>query len=174
MTENRIEPFEIAEIRLAGGGRLGIASLPGRTGQLEADVEAIARWGASLVVSMTEAGEMARHGGANLARELARRGITHHGFGVPDFGVPEENDARWKPLSEALQRNLEAGGAVLLHCLGGKGRSGMVAARLLTEQDTPPGEALARVRRARPGAVETEAQGEWAARGFAPEPGGRA
>lgn len=168
MSDDDTEPFQIAELELAGGGRLGIARLPGRTGHLAEDVEAIARWGAMLVVSMTEKGEMETYGAASLSEELARHGIEHHGFAVPDYGVPADNDARWKPLSEALQHNLQTGGAVLLHCLGGKGRSGMVAARLLSETGTEPAEALAQVRAVRPGAVETEAQERWAAQGFTP------
>ena len=165
MNHEETEPFAIAEIELAGGGRLGMARLPGRTGQLAADVEAIARWGANLVVSMTEAAEMARHGAGELPQVLAQHGIPHHAFAVPDFSAPADDDARWKPLSETLQRNLSQGGAVLLHCMGGKGRSGMVAMRVLAEQGTPPEMALETVRKARPGAVETDAQAAWAACG---------
>ncbi|PPD15351.1 MAG: protein phosphatase [Methylobacterium sp.] len=159
------DPFEIAEIALTDGGRLGIARLPGRTGNLAEDVEAIARWGANVVVSMTETSEMATHGAEGLSHELARRGIAHHAFPVPDYGVPADRDTRWSPLSESLRENLKQGGAVLLHCLGGKGRSGMVAARLMAEQGVKPADALARVRAARSGAVETDAQAAWAASG---------
>lgn len=169
MSDDGSEPFEIAEIALTGGGRLGIARLPGRTGQLAQDVEAIARWGARYVVSMTDPTEMAAHGASHLSQALAEHGIEHRAFPIPDYGVPAENDQRWKPLSKALQANLRSGGAVLLHCLGGKGRSGMVAARLISEQGTPPQQALAAVRKARPGAVETEAQEGWAAKGYKAE-----
>ncbi|MCA3626229.1 MAG: tyrosine-protein phosphatase [Methylobacterium sp.] len=165
MNDDAPEPFAIAEIELAGGGRLGLARLPGRTGQLAADVEAIALWGANLVVSMTEAAEMTRHGAGELPQALAQHGIPHHHFAVPDFGAPAESDARWKPLSEVLRLNLRKGGSVLLHCMGGKGRSGMVAMRVLAEHGTPPETALEIVRKARPGAVETDAQAAWAACG---------
>jgi len=114
---------------------------------------------------MTEAAEMARHGAGELPQVLAQHGIPHHHFAVPDFSAPAENDARWKPLSETLHRTLSQGGAVLLHCMGGKGRSGMVAMRVLTGQGTPPKTALETVRKARPGAVETDAQAAWAACG---------
>jgi len=45
-----------------------------------------------------------------------------------------------------------------VHCRGGLGRSGMIAARMLVELGTPADEAIARVRSARPGAVETSEQ----------------
>jgi ADP-ribosyl-[dinitrogen reductase] hydrolase len=47
---------------------------------------------------------------------------------------------------------------VLLHCRGGLGRSGTIAARLLVELGENPRVAIDRVRRARHGAIETPAQ----------------
>ena len=44
------------------------------------------------------------------------------------------------------------------HCKGGLGRAGMVAARLLVESGYTPEDAIERVRAARPGAIETQAQ----------------
>ncbi len=162
MTTETIEPFAIADLPCATG-RLGIARLPGRAGDLAGDVAAIADWGAQLVLSMTEPEEMATHGAAGLATSLAARGIGHAAFPIPDFGTPG-SDAEWTNLSRDLHRRLAAGERVLLHCMGGKGRSGMVAMRLLVEQGVAADEALAMVRRARPGAVETDAQAAWASR----------
>ncbi|MCU0820582.1 MAG: phosphatase [Beijerinckiaceae bacterium] len=162
MTTDTIEPFAIADLPCATG-RLGIARLPGRTGDLASDVQAIAQWGARLVLSMTEPDEMAARGAADLAASLVARGIGHAMFPIPDFGTPGA-DAGWASLSRNLHRRLAAGERILLHCMGGKGRSGMVAMRLLVEQGLPADEALAMVRRARPGAVETEAQAAWASR----------
>ncbi len=162
MTTETIEPFAIADLPCATG-RLGIARLPGRAGDLAGDVAAIAGWGARLVLSMTELDEMAAHGAAGLAALLAARGIGHAMFPIPDFGTPG-SDAEWASLSRDLHRRLAAGERILLHCMGGKGRSGMVAMRLLVEQGVAADEALARVRRARPGAVETDAQAAWASR----------
>ena len=50
------------------------------------------------------------------------------------------------------------GERVLIHCHGGRGRSGLVAARLLIDRGMDAPAALATVRRARPGAVETAGQ----------------
>lgn len=162
MTTDTIEPFAIADIPSAKG-RLGIARLPGRSGDLAGDAQAIAAWGARMVLSMTEPDEMAARGAAGLAEALAFHGIGHAAFPIPDFGTPAA-DADWASLSRDLHKRLAAGEAILLHCMGGKGRSGMVAMRLLVEQGMAPIDALAQVRHARPGAVETEAQAAWASR----------
>ena len=52
----------------------------------------------------------------------------------------------------------ELGGKVLVHCKGGLGRAGLVAARILVERGVPPRAAIDAVRTVRPGAVETAAQ----------------
>jgi protein-tyrosine phosphatase len=155
-----IEPFTIATI-LALPGRIGIARLPGRSGDIEGDIAAIHHWGARLVVSMTESIEMAAAGASGLAAGLTTLDIAHCHFPIRDFGAPESADARWPALSRILHARLDAGEAVLLHCMGGKGRSGMLALRLLTERGMQPEAALQTIRQARPGAVETPAQEEW-------------
>jgi protein-tyrosine phosphatase len=157
---NEIEPFRIATLTL-GQARLGISPLPGRSGDLTADIAMIADWGASLVVSMTGQPEMDAHGARGLSARLVGAGIAHRHFPIPDFGTPERTDERWPALSRDLHQRLDAGEAVLLHCLGGKGRSGLVALRLLVERGMEPRAALRLIREARPGAVETAAQEEW-------------
>ncbi|HVA32773.1 MAG TPA: protein-tyrosine phosphatase family protein, partial [Candidatus Baltobacteraceae bacterium] len=61
-------------------------------------------------------------------------------------------------VGTALCDRLRKGERVLVHCRGGLGRAGTVAARLLVELGMDPAEAIAAVRRARPNAIETAAQ----------------
>lgn len=168
MTEPGIEPFSIATLDLPGGGRLGISRLPGRSGDLAGDVGAIRDWNAAAIVSMTEADEMARKGAAGLPDAAQDSGIVWRHFPIRDYGAPEGADACWPALAAELHRRLDAGEAVLLHCAGGKGRSGMVALRLMAERGLDPAAALAAIRAVRPGAVETQAQELWGAAGTRP------
>ena len=46
----------------------------------------------------------------------------------------------------------------MVHCRGGLGRAGTIAARLLVECGWPAAKAIAAVREVRPGAIETRAQ----------------
>jgi len=160
------EPLSIATVSLAGGGRLGICRLPGLTGDLASDVRAIVDWKPRIVVSMTEQAEMERHGGGDLARLLAGASIEWHHLPIRDYGEPQNasRDA-WPKLAAHLHEVLDARGAILLHCHGGRGRSGMIALRLLVERGEDANSALARLRSARPHAVETEAQLAWASAG---------
>lgn len=63
-----------------------------------------------------------------------------------------------------LAARLARGERIALHCLGGCGRSGMIALRLMVLSGEAAGRALERLRAARPCAVETEAQRVWASR----------
>ncbi len=153
--------FSINTLNLANGARLGIAPLPGRDGSGLADLAVIAKWAPDVVVSMTEISEMERHNMADLGGLLAQLGIDWQHFPIRDFGAPEGMGG-WPLLSARLHRVLDQGGAVLAHCYGGHGRSGMVLLRLMIERGEDADTALQRLRTQRPGAVETKAQLHWA------------
>lgn len=158
-----IEDFVIATLP-EGQGRLGLCRLPGRSGDLGGDVATIRDWGPAIVVSLTETAEMDELGAAGLQARLADAGIAWRHFPIADYGVPApEAEPRWLVLAAELHAALEAGQGVLVHCRGGLGRSGMAAARLLAERGAS--DPVARVRAARPGAVETAPQERWAEAG---------
>jgi ADP-ribosyl-[dinitrogen reductase] hydrolase len=68
-----------------------------------------------------------------------------------------------------LHRLVADGGRVLVHCRGGLGRAGTVAACLLVELGVAPQDAIRRVRAARPNAIETAAQERYIL-GYRPRP----
>ncbi|WP_163266051.1 dual specificity protein phosphatase family protein [Chelativorans alearense] len=160
--------YTIATVPVEGGGRIGVSPLPGRVGGLLADIAVIARWNPEIVVSMTVAEEMDRYGAGDLGLALADASIDWFHLPISDYGGPSgAAEKAWPPLSARLHGILDKGGGVLLHCHGGRGRSGMIALRLLVERGEPMDEALTRLRAVRPGAVEAPAQFAWAARGAA-------
>jgi len=157
--------FHIATVLLENGARLGISGLPGCGGAGLADVSTIARWNPSIVVSMTDTLEMERHNMGDLDAMLAAAEIDWAHFPIRDFGAPHA-EADWQSLSHRLHNLLDNKGAILAHCYGGHGRSGMVLVRLMAERGITPQDALARLRKVRPGAVERQTQYDWAAQGY--------
>lgn len=156
--------FAISTVVLPAGGRIGISCIPGRDGEYAADLEAIADWGANVVVSMTDTIEMEARGCGDLGAQLASRGIGWLHLPLRDLGGPTGASCeRWAGYSTQVHGVLDGGGAVLVHCHGGHGRAGMVALRLLVERGEVPETALQRIRAVRPGAVQTEGQYRWAA-----------
>ena len=155
-------------------GVLGLTFCPGKrqrhalTGawerDLDADLQAIAAWGASVLVNLVEDHEMRALGVADTSERLPP-GITYYRLPIPDAGIP---DARWErdwvETGAALRAALMRGERIVVHCKGGLGRTGLVAARLLIELGTQPAEAVRRVRAARPGSIETAVQYEYVLR----------
>jgi protein-tyrosine phosphatase len=71
---------------------------------------------------------------------------------IPDVCPPDHRfEAEWAVAGPELRRIIRRGGSVLVHCRGGLGRAGTVAARLLVELGMEPAEAIAAVRQARSG-----------------------
>lgn len=143
--------YPIGTITLAGGGTLGIAPCP-RVG----DQAAFAVWAPDAVLTLIPPGPRADLVGAMCAT----LGITWHHLPIVDFAAPEAAfEAAWPATGAVLRARLRDGGRVLVHCMAGLGRSGMIAARLLVELgEKDPEAAIEAVRAVRHGAIETEAQ----------------
>lgn len=152
--------FPLAEIPLLGG-RIAISPQPGRSGTYDADFKALLAWGPDLVISLTTDAELQRQGAKDLAFDLDLYGIDWLHLPIADFATPDFSD-RWPALSRQIQARLTKGQAILIHCLAGCGRSGMIALRLMVDTGQHPDHALKTLRQARPCAVETEPQRRWA------------
>lgn len=158
-------PFVISRLALEAGAEIALCRLPGSVTPLELDIEAICTHGVSCVVSLTPTEEMRLAGGGQLPLLLQEHGMAWYHFPVIDYGVPAAHQAEdWERLAASLHLLLDRGERVLIHCLAGIGRSGMAAMRLLVERGLSPADALTQVRKARPGAVERQAQFDWAAK----------
>jgi ADP-ribosyl-[dinitrogen reductase] hydrolase len=171
MTRTSIShPLQIAVVQtLPGHGRIGITFCPGKiqpsaaTGawsrDLSTDIRAIADWGAAAVLTLVEDHELVSLKVEGLGAAVARAHMDWLHAPIPDVGVPSTAfEAPWVETGEGLRDRLRAGFDILVHCKGGLGRAGMIAARLLVELGVDAETAITRVRKARPGAIETSAQ----------------
>jgi ADP-ribosyl-[dinitrogen reductase] hydrolase len=80
---------------------------------------------------------------------------------IVDGSIPDERfEGEWDLAGDELRSILPSGSDVLVHCCGGLGRAGTIAARLLIELGIEPATAIERARAVRPGAIETRAQEE--------------
>ena len=67
----------------------------------------------------------------------------------------------WQYNGREIIEILGRGECLIVHCAAGLGRSGMIAAKILTTYGVPPERAIFRVREVRPGAIETEQQARY-------------
>ena len=75
---------------------------------------------------------------------------------VRDFQPPKPDQLHW--AVDFIERHNRHGAAVLVHCLGGLGRTGTVLACYLVAHGYAPDAAITEVRRARPGSIESDGQ----------------
>ena len=146
-------------------GRLGLTRAPGRWAPgrnpesgtwLREDLDALARvHGARVLVTLLEQHEIAELG--DLRGAARRAGLTWLPFPIEDMGIPS-NLAATRQLVDEILRALEAGHGVVIHCWGGLGRAGTIAACCLAARGAAPAQALALVRATRDGAVQSDLQ----------------
>lgn len=161
-------PLLIATL-LIGQGAVGVTFCPGKQGDsvfgapwerdLALDLDAIERWGATAVVTLVETHEMQSLGVPDLGDRIRDRGMQWHHLPIVDLSAPGPGfEAAWPPVATQLRRRVTNGERTLVHCRGGLGRAGTVAACMLVELGVAPRDAVDRVRVARPHAIETPAQ----------------
>jgi len=154
-------------------GRIGMTLCPGKQQQgglsghwardLEADLAVIAGAGASTLVSLIEDHEFRTLRVEDLGEQAQRLGLEWLHLPIVDRGLPDSGfEQQWREWAgERLRQRLKAGELIVLHCMGGLGRTGTLAARLLVELGESPASAIERVRGARPKTIETERQEDY-------------
>lgn len=161
-------PLLIDEIA-CGAGLIGMTFCPGKQGDsvfgapwardLDVDLAVIAAWRPAAVVTLMEDHEFDLLGVGGLGVAIEAAGVEWHHLPIRDLGAPDERFERcWLYAGHVLRTHLRAGRRVLVHCRGGRGRTGLLAGQLLAEFGVEPSEAVRRVRAAREGAIETPAQ----------------
>lgn len=145
---------------LRAPGRLGLTLCPGRRDRgrsLDEDLDALVADGADALVSLVAESELEWYGVPDLRPGATARGLDFKHLPIRDQGTPGIEEAR--EVVDWLLAHVDAGRRVVVHCIGGLGRSGTIAACALVAKGLSPGEAIAAVRRARsPRAIETAEQ----------------
>jgi atypical dual specificity phosphatase len=129
-------------------GVLAGSALPGRYGELRADLSEARAMGITAIVSLNERG---------LHRAtIAEEGFRYLHLPVEDYKPPTL--AQVEEFVAFVDAERARGGAVMAHCVAGIGRTGtMLAAYLVKEGRTAP-EAIREVRTRRRGSIETTEQ----------------
>jgi len=140
---------------------LGIPPGPWKR-DLRMDLEVIRDWQTQILVSLIEDFEFDHLGVPDLPEMIRSFGISWLHLPIVDVSVPDSAfEIKWNTAGKELRQVLLDGGRIVLHCRGGLGRTGLIAARLLVEFGMEPDEAIIAVRKARPGAIQTLSQEEY-------------
>lgn len=153
-------------LSLPGGAWVGMTHCPGRRGRdaqgrlwqrdLHQDIDSLVRQGVTGLVSLIEDAEFPALGAAALPRAATGRLRWLHMPVVNMHPPGEQAHAAWLGEGAWVCDELMAGRRVVFHCAAGLGRTGTVVAKLLTDvYGLSADDAVARVRRARPGTIES-------------------
>jgi protein-tyrosine phosphatase len=110
--------------------RLAIVSRPRGFDWLAEDVQSLRAEAVEVLVSALTAGEREDLGLAQEAECCRRQGLDFVSFPIEDRRVPASAE-EFHRLLDQLQRQIEAGRSIAIHCRAGIGRSSMIAAGLL-------------------------------------------
>ena len=144
-------------------GRLIFTPCPGsKETAVAAALDTLQAAGAEALITLMPAGELEQNQAADLPSLCAERNLEWFHLPVADEQVPlDDFAAAWAQARERLQALLGAGRSIAIHCKGGSGRTGLIAARILIDRGLPRAEAVAMVQTLRPKAIQHPAHVAW-------------
>ncbi len=169
------DPINVAFVEASSfslPGRIGLTFAPGKkqpfgqTGHWDRDLDKdLSRlrsvYGTDVLVSLIEEHEFDRVGIPELRARTGLHEIESVWFPIRDGSIPQSMQ-EFSALIEKIVATLSAGKTVVIHCMGGLGRTGLVAAAcLVATTELTAQQAIEVVRKARLGAVENSRQEEF-------------
>ena len=129
---------------------------------LDASLAQLKEQGVEAIVTALDDHELA-------SKDVAALGEKTRALGMQWFQIEIEDDcapgadfaAKWQAASPALHQVVDNGGKVAMHCMGGSGRTGLLAAHLLLEKSWDMSKIVQEVQALRPGAFTKPIQVEY-------------
>ena len=142
-------------------GRLAVSPRPRGGGWLEEEIIAWSESGIDVVVSLLTREER-NELDLNKEEELCQsHSISYFSFSIEDLGVPASRNEALNFVN-MIERLLGEGRRIVIHCWGGIGRSGLIAACVLVSAGIEPETAIRLVSEARGMSVpQTAQQVQW-------------
>ncbi len=129
---------------------------------LQQSLEQLAAAGASAILTLMPQDEMQRNAVIDLPELCAQLGLEWFHLPIEDDHAPEQLfQEAWQQSRERIHALVNDGKSIAIHCKGGSGRTGLVAAQILLERGLPLDEVIERVRAIRPNALQIPAHQEY-------------
>ena len=106
-------------------------------------IDALIQAGVSAFIDLTEEKELKPY--SNLLDTYKSRSITHERFPIHDGSVPVSKETV-ESILDAIDKHIDQGRLVYVHCLGGIGRTGVIVGCWLSRHGFPGESALVKLR----------------------------
>lgn len=152
-----LHPFDI--LSLNDGSSLIFTPCPGTKDVALAEAVAqLSQAGAQGLITLMPDSEMARHGASVLPEVCGELGLHWYHLPVDDDGAPGECfQQAWSKEKASILSMLDQQQTIAIHCKGGSGRTGLMAAIIMLERGYGLAQATAEVQALRPKALKLEA-----------------
>ncbi|ANQ18330.1 cyclin-dependent kinase inhibitor 3 family protein [Vibrio natriegens] len=144
-------------------GALVLTPCPGtKDVALQASLEQLKEQGVQAVVTALDNTELAAKNVSELGEITQQLGMKWFQVEIEGDCAPDDAFAtKWQHASPELHAILAEGGKVAMHCMGGSGRTGLLAAHLLLEKEWALEDIVREVQALRPGAFTKPVQVEY-------------
>ena len=143
--------------------RIGLTPCPGtQTASLGDALTELRQWGATAIITLMTTAEMEDCQVASLGTEVEKHGLLWFHLPVDDEHGPDAKfQDLWKEAAPKVHQLLDEGHSIAIHCKGGSGRTGLIAAQIMLEQGMGLQETLDLIKAQRPNAFSVPAQHEY-------------
>ena len=157
-------------------GKIYISCFPGLNDQqifshelINQTLTSLSKLGCTSIISLVESHEIEDICGLEyISYQFKKHDFTWYHLPIVDYGIPEKMFMEnWWDTYQTLMNELNKGNNIFIHCKGGIGRSGTVAAMFLMESGMENSHSILEVRSKRQGAIENEKQEDFV-RSFEP------
>ncbi|WP_375055398.1 tyrosine-protein phosphatase [Zobellella sp. DQSA1] len=147
-------PFDYLSLG-EGQGRLILTPCPGtKEATLDASLTQLGEAGAAAVLTLMPEAEMEKHRVTAMPELCRALGLAWFHLPVEDDAAPEGAfEQAWSEARDEVLALLAQGRDIAIHCKGGSGRTGLMAAIILLALEVPLSEAVQRVQALRPKAL---------------------
>ncbi|MEZ8633322.1 cyclin-dependent kinase inhibitor 3 family protein [Vibrio lentus] len=157
MTNSQVHPTWQLDLKT---GALVLTPCPGTKGaDLDASLAQLKAQGVEAIVTALDSEELASKNVSKLGEKAQALGMQWFQIEIEDDCAPGVDFAeKWQAASPALHQVVDNGGKVAMHCMGGSGRTGLLAAHLLLEMSWDLSKIVQEVQSLRPGAFTKSIQ----------------